>query len=1181
MNFRFRTAWHPIQAALLLGLLGLIPAQAAGKSVQYLDQLWQIEDGLPGQIVRQVLQGHDGYLWAATSQTLTRFDGLHFSLNNFPTYEKDRQYLALAKTSDGSMWVSSSDGLARFKNGQTTFYTQTNGLPCNYILTVYEDRHGTIWIGATNGLAKFQNEKFIHLTSNEGFLENSVRAILEDHAGTLWVGTVEGLIEYREGHTIYHTQTNLYHNSVQCLAETADGSLWVGTSDGLDRYRNGVCTTYNQREGELYDHNVRALYEGPDGGLWIGSLGGLQRFHREKFERVAIAGDLAADYDNAVPGYVYSICGDSEGDIWVGTSLGLNRLKPQLFRTLRKEDGLPERQINSVLQDHNGDLWVGTYGGGLAQIHENKIKTWTTRDGLNNNHIYGLCEDHSGGLWVGTKNGGLDYFIHGKVAKEYNITNVANLADKTARVIVEDRRHDVWVGGNNGLSCLHNGVFRAPDLNLTVVKTILEDEQGNIWVGFKSGLARITDGQTKIFGRADNFPVEMVNALCQGDHGSIWVGTDTGQLFRLNNGTIKTCPSTQSLFTRILHIFDDNTGHLWITTQRGVFRLNKTQLETGSDPAVQAVAYGKLDGMKRAQCNGIAQPSGWKSADGQLWIPTIAGLVSVDVKSVQANQTIPKVVLKEVIVDGQPIAMEGVAPRLPPDCEIEFTSTALSLQSPEHILFQCRLSGLDAKWQNLGTRRTVHYPHLAAGNYIFQVRACNSEGLWNPVGASFAFVIAPYFYETGGFWLLGLIVVAGSVLALFRFRAHQHELREKKLTRLVEEKTRGLVETQQIVLRQERLAAVSQLATGIAHEFNNILTIIQGHTALLMENPNLDAESIKSLNHIGEGVDRTAKLTQQILAFSRKQIMQPQVLDLNAVAGHITQVLGRLLEENVRVCCDFDPKIPTIEADPGMIEQMVMNLAVNARDAMPKGGQLTIATANATFNQADVLLRPERRPGSFVQLSVTDTGCGMAPAVVNRLFEPFFSTKEVGKGTGLGLATVYGLVNQHQGWIEVDSTLGKGTAFRIHFPISGKPLPVIPEKTSPAKTGGHETILVVEDEPVLRELVREILQDQGYTILEAGNGVEAIAVWEKERQRIDLLLTDIIMPEGISGHQLAARFQADNPSLPVIFSTGHSREMIERNHGTAPGTLFLSKPYHPAQLSETVRECLDAARAKK
>jgi two-component system, cell cycle sensor histidine kinase and response regulator CckA len=373
----------------------------------------------------------------------------------------------------------------------------------------------------------------------------------------------------------------------------------------------------------------------------------------------------------------------------------------------------------------------------------------------------------------------------------------------------------------------------------------------------------------------------------------------------------------------------------------------------------------------------------------------------------------------------------------------------------------------------------------------------------------------------------------------------------------------------------QKLESIGQLAAGVAHDFNNILTIMQGHADRLLARYDGDATVTEPLKQISDAAKRGASLTRQLLMFSRKQVMQPKVIDLNVVLGNMTKMLQRLLGEDIALESKYAENIPAIEADVGMIEQVIMNLSVNARDAMPKGGQLLVSTESLHIDQSYVYQNPEARTGKFVVMNVSDTGCGMNPETLARIFEPFFTTKEVGKGTGLGLATVYGIVKQHQGWIKVTSHPGQGTTFKIYFPASSKVVEVV-DKTGPQQKirGGKETILVVEDEPVLRELARMILKEYDYQVLEAGTGLEALQVWDKHEGNIDLLLTDMVMPEGMTGRELAEQLKHRKPSLKVIYTSGYSSEVMGRDDNP-PDIRFLQKPYPPPQLAQTVRECLD------
>jgi PAS domain S-box-containing protein len=374
----------------------------------------------------------------------------------------------------------------------------------------------------------------------------------------------------------------------------------------------------------------------------------------------------------------------------------------------------------------------------------------------------------------------------------------------------------------------------------------------------------------------------------------------------------------------------------------------------------------------------------------------------------------------------------------------------------------------------------------------------------------------------------------------------------------------------------QKLESIGQLAAGVAHDFNNILTIIQGHSDRLVGMCEENCAMAEPLRQISAAAKRAASLTQQLLMFSRKQKMQPKVLDLNAVIGNMTKMLQRLIGEDIKLESKGESTLPAIEADTGMVEQVVMNLSVNARDAMPKGGTLTIATAPVIIDEDYVQLHPDARVGQFVSLSVTDTGTGMSKETLGRIFEPFFTTKEVGKGTGLGLATVYGIVKQHQGWVEVTSELSVGTSFCVYFPATTKSAELSSEKSlsNAAIKGGDETILLVEDEPVLRELARVILKDYKYRVLEAATGVEALKVWEQNNGRIDLLLTDMVMPEGMSGRELAEELKIRKPDLKIIYTSGYSSDVMGGDMGLRD-TMFLQKPYPPPLLAKTVRECLD------
>ncbi|MCS7091559.1 MAG: response regulator [Verrucomicrobiota bacterium] len=379
-------------------------------------------------------------------------------------------------------------------------------------------------------------------------------------------------------------------------------------------------------------------------------------------------------------------------------------------------------------------------------------------------------------------------------------------------------------------------------------------------------------------------------------------------------------------------------------------------------------------------------------------------------------------------------------------------------------------------------------------------------------------------------------------------------------------------------LRQsQRMKSIGQLAAGVAHDINNVLTVIQGHAELLREAIPSGRPEERSVRQICAAADRAARFVRQLLLFSRKQVVQFKRLDLGQVLHNLAPMLSRLLGEDIHLELDCTESIPPIDADLGMIEQVILNLAVNARDAMPRGGQLRLATSLVSVQEAEVVRRSAPRPGAYVCLTVTDTGCGMDAATLARIFEPFFSTKETGKGTGLGLATVYGIVKQHQGWIEVTSQVGLGSTFRVYLPAASGPAGVSQDTEFQRRPRGRrqESILVVEDEPDLRELVQEVLLACQYTVYTAATGLEALGLWDRIGGGVDLLLTDVVMPQGIDGHELAERLRQRKPDLRVIYTSGYSGSLAGRQLQLRDGW-FLPKPYRPGVLARVIRACLDS-----
>jgi PAS domain S-box-containing protein len=379
------------------------------------------------------------------------------------------------------------------------------------------------------------------------------------------------------------------------------------------------------------------------------------------------------------------------------------------------------------------------------------------------------------------------------------------------------------------------------------------------------------------------------------------------------------------------------------------------------------------------------------------------------------------------------------------------------------------------------------------------------------------------------------------------------------------------------LLQAQKMESVGHLAAGVAHDFNNILTIIKGHADLLLTRQEVPPEIVGPLEKISSAADRAARVTTQLLAFSRRQAMRHRVLDLNDLVRKVVATPDQGLGRHISLRFDLATNLPPLHADRSLIEQVITNLVVNGFDAMRKGGTLTVRTAAVEIDPQYVLHNPEAIAGSFVCLSVSDTGAGMPPETIGRVFDPFFTTQEAGRGLGLGLPTAHGITKLHQGWIEANSLLGQGTTFKVFLPTTSRQLePLLEEPAPTAIRGGAETILVVEDEPELRSLAREILEYYGYRVLEASGESGALTMWPRHAREIDLLLTDVLMPEGVSGWELASKLRKQKPQLKVICTSGYSVDLASQTTAQERGFHFLEKPFKPQSLVLAVRECLDA-----
>ena len=639
-----------------------------------------------------------------------------------------------------------------------------------------------------------------------------------------------------------------------------------------------------------------------------------------------------------------------------------------------------------------------------------------------------------------------------------------------------------------------------------------------------------------------------------------------------------------------------------------------------------------IDGLQGNEFNGGAN---FRARDGSLYFGGTDGFNIIDQTHITSNAHVPQVALTGFKLLDTPVRIGAKDSPLAENITVTkrvrlrydqsaFTLdfAALDYASPNKNQYAYRLEGLGEGWHYAGHQAWASYNNVPPGAYVFHVKASNNDGLWNDDGASVDILITPPLWATWWFRTLVGAAVCITVATIARRAQRRHRAlrvmneqlaraseHDRKSQQHVEGNVIDMLDAMQRfsggdyavalevrgddpigrlrrgfnsvvadrkraeeALRQsQKMEAVGQLAGGVAHDFNNLLTVIKGNTELALDDLDSRDAVREELLEIGRAADRASSLTRQLLAFSRKQILAPRTFSLNDMVKDVGRLLSRTVGEDIDLRFTLDETLGAVRADPGLIEQVLLNLVVNARDAMPRGGALTIATTKVDAASLHDVAEAEDVP--YVAITVTDTGTGMPQHVMDRIFEPFFTTKEQGKGTGLGLSTVYGSVKQSGGFVRVASAMGEGSAFTVYLPGAVQVREETRRKVEMGP-GGTATVLLVEDEEAVRRLTARVLTRSGYKVLTAAHGAAALEVASGHDDVIDLLLTDVIMP-GMSGRELAELLLPLRPGMRLLYASGYTQDAVIRSGVSSHETAFIQKPFTPTALLQKVRTVLE------
>jgi signal transduction histidine kinase/ligand-binding sensor domain-containing protein/ActR/RegA family two-component response regulator len=1147
----------------------------------------------------------------------------------------ERSVQELREDSRGTLWVGTIQGL--FRLDRTTDAVTLYPLPKSVlggqqlnIVLIHEDRRGHLLIGTYNdGLFDLEpvSGALRHFAPHRPdaleFPGAHIAGMAEDHAGRLWVATYDaGLVLFdpeTNARTVYRNDprdsTSLSTDHLRTIVADAKGILWIGTENGgLEHFDPAIRKFTHSRAdpnnpSALSSDSFWSLYYDATGALWAGTFsGGINVLQPTSaaIQRYSVIGNDATSLGH---NDVLGMAQDSAGMFWIATDGGgLSRLDPATGRFKRytsKTSNLNKDAVQNVAADPDGTIWVATWEGGVSRFdpHTEKFTAYTKKNSnIPDDHAFSVHVDRKRRVWVGTWERGLAQF-HPQTGSftEYHFDKPG--LESQIWIIHELRDGRLLLGTlANGMILFdprtakmttYSAVPGNPrTLGALDVRAIAEESPGIVWIGTSAGLDRLDLGTSDIthYTTRDGLPSNMISGVVFDRAGKLWVSTDNAVaqfdparkrswLFSVEDG-LQAREFTARSYLR------GRNGELLFGGNNG-FNLIRPELirRNTREPRIVFTKFEVFN--KPVTIGGVESP--------------LSSQIS------EARQI--------TLTHAQSVFTIGFA--------------ALDYAAPGKNQYAYKLEGFDHDWTYVGTTRSATYTNLPAGAYVFRVRASNNDGLWNETGASIAIRITPPLWATWWFRSLLVLSVVGVVAAIIRsaqarhrrLRAMNEQLglaaeHDRESQQYLERNVLDILGAMQrfstgdfdvtlavqsedaigklrqgfnaVVadrqraeeeLRQsQKMEAVGRLAGGVAHDFNNLLTVIKGNTTLALGDMEgeglLDArpEVREELQEVEKAAERASALTRQLLAFSRKQILQPRILSLNEIVHELGHMLHRTVGEDIALEIVLTEGLGRVKADPGQIEQVLINLVVNARDAMPRGGKLRIGTRNVDTNEVRGYSEAEER--AYVALVVTDTGTGMTAEVKDRVFEPFFTTKEQGHGTGLGLATVYGIVKQSGGFVLVQSEPGEGSTFSIYLPRTS----AVDEEQSVEKLGhaptGIATVLLAEDEPSLRLLTSRVLRRAGYTVLSAQDGEAAIELASGYVGTIDLLLTDVVMP-GLSGRALAERLMPLRPGMRLLYASGYTEDAIVRHGVSSEETAFLSKPYTPDDLLRKVREVLD------
>jgi signal transduction histidine kinase/ligand-binding sensor domain-containing protein/CheY-like chemotaxis protein len=1161
--------------------------EPVGLENDFLLRVWESADGTLPTHVRSIVQTRDGFVWLAAYSGIVRFDGVRavsFSGRNTPNLPLIPQVNHAYTDTEGRLWFSSLEGRLLGRTGSAwTEYSQAAGWP-GFVATAFAEWQGRLFISGESQMVEGANGKFTNVVPPQlppDFVPPL--KVIADGAGNLWL-TSPSHAWMREGASWkLMASASRFGSPIRGSAPARNGGIWVATERELRKLPDTGASIPRQRPEDFRGDTVEIL-DDSRGNLWVGGANsGLRVWMRDG--RVVAVGAKA---DGLEP-RITSLIEDREGNILVGTGgAGLARFKPRpITMWLGQMGSLAGTIVNSVCEGATGDIFIATEGSGLRLVRNGRLPVpVTSADGALGamTHVTSLLRLRDGTVIAAVDNKGL-FRIEGETALP---VPCEPLGKQRVRSLFEDSRGRLWIGSEGGI------IVRAGDRSdrfpasgaspLHDVCAIAEDTQGTLWFIGQEGLARATAAGIEPASLPGIPKGANLLSLHTDREGALWVGVESQGLLRVKGGAGFLFTEKQGMPFLSIGAFIEDGQDLWLSGEKGLVRVKRVSFEevaAGRSAQLELQHFNRADGLPSDACRRGYQPSACRSANGRLWFATHKGAVSAQTGEIVQAVYEPRAVIEEVVADGLPVPIDAAGAgevRIPPGARhLTIRCAHPTLGKPEYVRFQYRLDGLDSLWHDVGSERVMRFYDLQPGSYRFLIRAIGTDGRFVEPPTSMAFLVQPAYWQTA--WFRGLCAGALILLAGGVAWRMQRDRLARAAEKLREQEERARLEAQ--LQQSQKMEAIGRLAGGIAHDFNNLLTSVIGGADLLRTDLATNPESQQIALDILSAGGRARELVSQILTFSRQRPAERRVIDLAPAFHESLRLLRTGIPATIEMRIDVPEALPPVLADVAQIQRIIMNLGANAAQAVEgNGGRIVIAADEFTADNSFVREHPKARPIRYVRVAVQDNGHGMDEPTMRKIFDPFFTTKDVGKGTGLGLAVVHGIVEQHEGIIEVDSAPGAGTTFRVYLPISDASFEPPTPRTLRLRPGSGQLIMVVDDEEAVMKVAKAMLEKLSYRVETHNGSQSALDAFTADPEKFTVVITDFSMP-GRDGVSLARHMWELRPDIPIILYSGYGGQITPDDARAMGFVQMLSKPFQMQALNDAVVRALRRAKAAR